>query len=107
MAVVITSAGLIAAYPEWVNAPADVLANAIDTANEILFELYEDFPAQETKRRYLEAGIELYSSPLARDMQPENSTDVNPYRAKADKMDLIKGGAYRGPGWPDLSAGVV
>ncbi len=107
MAVTITSAGLIAAFPEWANAPAGVLANAIDSANEISFELYEDTPAQETKRRYLEAGIELYSSPFARDMQPENSTDVNPYRARADRMDLKFGGSYRGPGWPDLPVGVV
>ena len=105
MAVVITSAGLIVAYPEWEQAPAGVLANAINVANAKAFELYEGDADQETNRRYLEASAMLYSSPFARDMQPQNSTDVNPYRAMAQAQDVIFGGAYRGPGWT-LPAGV-
>ena len=105
MAVVITSAGLIAAYPEWAQAPAGVMTNAIDVSNAKAFELYEGDADQETNRRYLEAGAMLYSSPFARDMQPQNGTEVNPYRALAQAQDVIHGGSYRGPGWT-LPAGV-
>ncbi len=105
VAVTITDVGLIAAYPEWANAPAGVLANVLAVANAKVFELYEPWPDLETDRRYLEAGAMLYSYPFARDMQPEHSADLNPYRALAQAQDVIHGGAYRGPGWT-LPAGV-
>jgi len=104
MSVTITSAGLIAAYPEWVNAAAGVIANAVSVANAKPLPLYTDSD-EETDRRYLEASAILYSLPFARDMRrPESGP--NPYRIEADRRDVLKGTAYRAPGWT-LPSGVV
>jgi ABC-type nitrate/sulfonate/bicarbonate transport system substrate-binding protein len=104
MAITITSAGLIAAYPEWAQAPAGVLANAIAVANARPLQLYTDAD-EETNRRYLEAGALLYTMPFARDLHRPDQGEQNPYRMAADELDRLKGTAYRAPGW-SIPAGV-
>jgi len=100
----ITSAGLQAAYPEWDNAPADVIDNAVAVANALVLDLYT-VAVEDTDRRYLEAAAMLYTLPFARDMRkPEPGG--NPYRLEATRRDTLKGTAYRAPGWT-LPSGVV
>jgi hypothetical protein len=97
MSVTITSTGLVAAYPEWANAPSDVIDNAVAVANAKALDLYTDSD-EETDRRYLEASAILYSLPFARDMRrPKDGT--NHYRMEANRKDRLKGIAYRAPGW--------
>ncbi len=104
MSVTITSAGLILAYPEWANAPAGVVNNALAVANGKSLELYTG-TAEETDRRYLEASAIMYTLPFARDMRKPGQLTVNPYRTEADRRDVLKGTAYRAPGWT-IPAGV-
>jgi hypothetical protein len=99
----ITSATLIAAHPEWTNAPAAVLAEVILVANSLVLDLYTD-DDQDTMRRHLEASAMLYESPFARDMAKTEDAE-NPYRKAANRRDVLKGVAYRAPGWT-LPAGV-
>lgn len=103
----ITASGLVAAYPEWgaVNTgqPA-VVANAVAVANAASLPLYT-VAAEETDRRYLEAGALLFAHPYGRDMSVE-TPETNWYRVEATRRDLLKGTAYRAPGWT-LPAGVV
>jgi hypothetical protein len=104
MSVTITSAGLIAAYPEWANAPSGVIDNAVSVANAKPLQLYTD-SYEETDRRYLEASAILFTKPFARDMRRPKDTR-NHYREEATKRDVLKGTAYRAPGWT-LPSGVV
>ena len=105
MTVTITTAGLIAAQPEWNDAPAAVLAWAVTTANAKAYQdLYADVTLEE-QRRYLEAGAILYTSPFARSMRSGQGSS-NPYREEAARMDRLRGAACRGPGW-ELPAGAV
>ena len=101
MAVVITAAGLVAAYPEWEDAntstPA-VITNVLARVNAMSFELYSDTD-EETDRRYLEACALLYDHPYGRDMHKPDQATINPYRKEADRRDILKGTAYRVPGW--------
>lgn len=94
----ITSAGLIAAYPEWATVPTDVMSNAIAVANAKPLQLYTD-SVEETDRRYLEAAAILYTMPFARDMRKPTKDVGNWYRTEADRRDTLKGAAYRAPGW--------
>jgi hypothetical protein len=103
MSVTITSAGLIAAYPEWENAPAGVINNAVAVANAKPLNLYTDSD-EETDRRYLEASAILFALPFSRDMRrPKDGT--NHYRREASRRDRLKGTAWRAPGWT-IPAGV-
>ena len=94
----ITSAGLRAAYPEWTNAPDDVVLHAVSVANALPLDLYTS-AAEETHRRYLEASAILYDHPYGRDLHKPDQATVNPYRTEAETRDRRKGTAYRAPGW--------
>ena len=104
MAVTITAAGLRAAYPEWTNAPDDVVSHAVSTANARPLGLYVDraisTEAEETHRRYLEASSYLFRHPFSRDMI-RTQTPTNPYFEELQYLDKLKGALYRAPGWPD------
>ena len=101
MAVTITAVGLVAAYPEWedanTNTPA-VITNVLARVNAMSFELYSD-DDEETDRRYLEACALLYEHPYGRDMFKPDQATSNPYRKEAERRDILKGTAYRVPGW--------
>ena len=94
----ITSATLIAAYPEWANAPAGVLAEVVLVANSLALDLYTD-DDQDTHRRHLEACSELFDHPFGRDMAKPEKDTPNYYRKAATRTDVLKGTAYRVPGW--------
>lgn len=99
MAVTITSAGLRAAYPEWQNAPDPVVDHAVTVANARTLTLYTDTD-EETHRRYLEASAMLYEHPFGRDLHKITGDQLhNHYRREADRLDQLKGTAYRAPGW--------
>lgn len=104
MAVTITSAGLIAAFPEWANAPAAVLTHAVSVANNRPLSLYVNRAVsseeEETHRRYLEASRILWDHPFGRDMV-RRSNETNPYHEMAKYTDKLKGSLYRAPGYPD------
>lgn len=107
MAVTITAAGLVAAYPEWAAAntsqPA-VIAHVIAVANAKVLTLYTNTD-EETARRYLEAGALLFDHPFGRDMAKYDPSQ-NWYRLEATRRDRLKGTAYRAPGWtipPEVS----
>jgi len=103
----ITAAGLVAAHPEWAavntNQPA-VVAHVILVANAKSFELYAN-DDEDTNRRYLEAGSLLFVHPYGRDMLKLEPGAPDPYRQAANALDVLKGAAYRGPGWT-LASGV-
>jgi len=102
----ITVAGLIAAYPEWANAPSDVLDHAVAVANSKPLGLYTDRSVsdetEEIHRRYLEASSILFHHPYSRDMR-ETKAEEDPYRMEAKRTDKTKGTLYRCPGWPEVS----
>ena len=102
MSVTITSAELIAAFPEWEHAPAGVIDNAVAVANALPLPLYSD-EDEERHRRYLEASAILYDSPFAREMGLTDRETVNPYREQARRKDVRLGTQYRGPGWTTYS----
>lgn len=100
----ITSVGLIAAYPEWENAPADVITEAVSTANARPLGLYVDraisTEQEEIHRRYLEACMVLFQHPFGRDMR-KVEVGMNRYEEEIKYRDKLKGTLYRVPGWPD------
>ena len=102
MSITITTGGLIAAFPEWANAPAGVIANAVSVANALPLPLYTDLD-EETHRRYLEASAILFDLPFAREMGLTDRETSNPYREQAKRKDIKLGTQYRGPGWTTYS----
>lgn len=100
----ITAAGLRAAYPEWQNAPDDVVDYAVAAANARPLSLYTDrsitAAAEEARRRYLEASSILVRHPYGRDMRQSDKTE-DVYRQEADRLDRVKGASYRAPGWSE------
>ena len=106
MAATVTAADLIAAYPEWSavqsSQPA-VVTNILAVANAMALPLYTDTD-EEIDRRLLEACANLFAHPFGRDMSKYNPAD-NWYRVEATRRDVLKGTAYRAPGW-SLPSGV-
>lgn len=100
----ITAVGLRAAYPEWVNAPDDVVNHAVTVANDRPLGLYVDRAVstenEEIHRRYLEASSYLFRHPFGRDMRKIEKS-MNPYEEEMNFLDDRKGALYRAPGWPD------
>jgi len=102
----ITSAALIAAYPQWTPVESGVIDHAVAVANALTCTLYTD-STEEAHRRYLEASAILYDHPKGRSVLKNWPATIveNPYRAEATRLDRLKMGAYRAPGW-SLPSGV-
>jgi len=110
VAVTITAAGLQAAYPQWDDVEAGTLAQAVRIANARPLEAYTDrsksAEEEEEHRRYLEASAWLYDHPFSRDLDKPDQAARNPYRVEASRLDRLKGGLDRAPGWV-LPYGVI